>query len=116
MSKMDMFRIISGTDVDHVAITAPRGVHPALKSLALVLYGLRGVSMNKIAKMFGVSNVAVLKWVRQEGSQLKDPVPHAQSGIVMMDEMWHFVNGKKKKSGCGELLMVSRVVAARPPW
>lgn len=76
--------------------TAPRGVHPALKSLALVLYGLGGVSMNKIAKMLGVSNVAVLKWIRQEGSQLKDPVPHAESGIVMMDEMWHFVNGKKK--------------------
>ncbi len=48
--------------------TAPRGVHPALKSLALVLYGLGGVSMNKIAKMLGVSNVAVLKWIRQEGS------------------------------------------------
>ena len=76
--------------------TAPRGVHPALRSLALVLYGLGGVSMNKIAKMLGVSTVAVLKWIRQEGSQIKDPVPQTESGVVMMDEMWHFVNGKKK--------------------
>ena len=72
--------------------------------------------MNKIAKMLGVSNVAVLKRVRQEGRQINDPVPHAQSGIVMMDEIWHFVNGKKKKSGCGEPLMVSRVALWDGSW
>ena len=99
--------------------TAPRGVYPALKSLALVLYGLGGVFMNKIAKMLGVSNVAVLKWIRQEGNQLKDPVPRAESEIVMMDEMWHFVNGKKKSLGVASHpwchASPSRM-AAGPPW
>ena len=52
--------------------------------------------MNKIGKIFGVSNVAVLKWVRKEGEKIKAPSPQAQSGIVLLDELWHFVKGKKK--------------------
>ena len=76
--------------------TPKRGVAPAIKSLALVLYGLCGVSMNKISKILGVSNVAVLKWVRKEAETIKEPSSKAKSGIVMIDEMWHFVNGKKQ--------------------
>jgi transposase-like protein len=89
--------------------TARRGVPVALKSLALVLYGLCGVSMNKIGKMLGVSNVAVLKWVRKEAQGIKEPSPKADSGVVMIDEMWHYVSGKKTKYGCGAPLMAYRV-------
>lgn len=96
--------------------TPKTGVPAALKSLALVLYGLCGVSMNKISKIFSVSNVAVLKWVRKEGEKIKEPFPHAQSGIVMLDELWHFVNGKKKKSGSGGLLIVYHVALSDGNW
>ena len=96
--------------------TPKPGVPSALKSLALVLYGLCGVSMNKIGKIFGVSNVAVLKWVRKEGEKIKDLSPQAESGIVMMDEMWHFVNGKKKKCGSGEPLMAYHVALSDANW
>ena len=44
--------------------TKVRGVNPALKSFAIVLYGYCGVSMGNIARLFKVSTVAVLKWVR----------------------------------------------------
>ena len=40
------------------------GVHPALKSFAIVLYAYCGVSMGKIARLYKISTVAVLKWVR----------------------------------------------------
>lgn len=96
--------------------TPKPGVPAALKSLALVLYGLCGVSMNKIGKIFGVSNVAVLKWVRKEGEKIKAPSPQAQSSIVMLDELWHFVNGKKKKFGSGEPLMVYHVALSDGNW
>ena len=75
-----------------------------------------GVSMNKIAKMFGVSNVAVLKWVRKEAQLLEDPFPYAESNIVMIDEMWHFVNGKKRKFGSGAPLTGYRVVLSDGSW
>ena len=88
--------------------TAHRGVHSTLKSLGIVLYGMCGVSMGKIGKMFGVSTPAVLKWIRKEGANIDDPTPQVESGIVMLDEMWHFVDGKKTKFGSGGPSMVSR--------
>ena len=68
-----------------------------------------GVSMGRIGTLFGVSTVSVLRWVRAAGEAVSDPVPHAENGIVMLDEMWHFVNGKKTKSGSGEPLTGCRV-------
>ena len=92
--------------------TPPPGVDPALKSLAIVLYGMCGVSMNKIAKMVGVSTPAVLKWVRAAGAEAPKPEPKSDSRIVMIDEMWHFVNGKKKSFGSGEPWMGSPVACS----
>jgi transposase len=103
-----------------------RGVCTAFKQLALFLYGHCGVSMGNIAKIFGVTTVAVLKWIRAYGESLstqssanrntKD-TPHEKTEqrhdlpqkqvprVVMIDEMWHFVNGKKTLFGSGEPLM-----------
>ena len=96
--------------------TARRGVHPALKSLAVVLYAVCGVSLEKIGTLFGVSGVAVLKWVRSEADKLDDPKPQAQSGIVMLDEMWHYVNGKKTRFGSGGPLTAYRVALSDGCW
>jgi insertion element IS1 protein InsB len=74
-----------------------RGVDPALKAFAIVLYAFAGVSMGKIARLYKVSTVAVLKWVHAEGLATELPTAVAASDIVMIDEMWHFVNGKKNK-------------------
>ena len=92
--------------------TAPRGIHPAIKKLAILLYGLCGVSMTKIAKLFKVSDVAVLKWIRAEADKIADLKQHAESGIVMIDEMWHFVSGKKTKFGFGGPLTGSLVACS----
>ena len=78
-----------------------RGVDPALRALAIVLYAYAGASMGKIARLCGVSTVAVLKWVRAAGLAAGLPDPAAASDIVMIDGMWHFVNGKKTRFGSG---------------
>ena len=84
--------------------TPPRGKPPAMKALAVLLYGLGNVSQGMIAKLLGVSHVAVYKWVRAAGEDAPTPSATPSSGIVQIDEMWHFVNGKKtrpaKLAGC----------------
>ena len=81
--------------------TPPRGKPPAMKALAVLLYTLGDVSQGMIAKLLGVSHVAVYRWVRAAGEAAPAPSAEAAGGIVQIDEMWHFVNGKKTRFGCG---------------
>jgi len=76
--------------------TPPRGKPPAMKALAVLLYALGNVSQGMIAKLLGVSHVAVYKWVRAAGETTPGPSAAPSSGIVQIDEMWHFVDGKKQ--------------------
>ena len=96
--------------------TKARGVNPALKSFAIVLYGFCGVSMGNIARIFKVSTVAVLKWVRAAAAQVEPQHSKNSAEIVMIDEFWHFVNGKKTKHGYGEPLMGYRVTLLDGTW
>lgn len=96
--------------------TKRRGIHPALKSFAIVLYAYCGVSMGNIARLFRVSTVAVLKWVRTAALEVKPLNAVSESDIVMIDELWHFVNGKKTKYGSGEPLMGHRVDLLDGSW
>ncbi len=97
--------------------TARRGVDPAIKSFAVVLYAFCGVSMGNIARLFKVSTVAVLKWLRAAAVSVeKEPEVTSPPEIVMVDEFWLFVNGKKTRVGCGEPLMGSRVRLSESSW
>ena len=82
--------------------TPPRGKPPAMKALAVLLYALGNVSQGMIAKLLGVSHVAVYKWVRAAGETTPGPSAAPSSGIVQIDEMWHFVDGKKTRFGSGK--------------
>ena len=96
--------------------TKARGVHPAFKSFAIVLYGFCGVSMGNIGRLFKVSTVAVLKWVKAAAAQIDPPDQRGEPEVVMIDEFWHFVNGKKAVFGCGEPLMGYRVHLLDDSW
>ena len=76
--------------------TPPRGKPPATKAPAVPLYALGNVSQGMIAKLLGVSHVAVYKWVKAAGEDAPAPSATPSSGIVQIDEMWHFVDGKKQ--------------------
>lgn len=77
-----------------------RGVGPEKKRLAISLYA-SGLSLRRTGQFFGVSTVAVMKWVRQfADTECSKPVPASCSVIVMeVDEFWHFL--KKRNNGSG---------------
>ena len=83
-----------------------RGVNPIAKGLALFLYSYYGLSMSKIARLFTVSVVVVLKWIRKVAHDFpQNKMVFKSAEIIMLDEIWHFVNGKKRKYGSSEQLM-----------
>src|SRR3954471_21817455 len=76
--------------------TPARGKPPAMRALAVLLYALGSVSQGMIAKLLGVSHVAVYRWVRAAGEDAPAPAATPEDNIVQIDEMWHFVDGKKQ--------------------
>lgn len=87
-------------------MTPPRGKSPAIKALAVLLYGMGNMSFGSIGRILGVSDVSVLKWVRATASRLPEPVVPAETKIVMIDEMHHFVKKSQKNYGFGEPLIL----------
>lgn len=72
--------------------TTPRGKPAAVKREAVALY-CSGLSMNAIAKRFGVAAQSVLRWVRAHADRhCPRPVPEPGTAcVVEIDEVWHFV-------------------------
>ena len=56
-------------------MTPPRGKPPAMKALALLLYAMANVSFGSVARILGVSDVAVLNWVRDEARNFQSRQP-----------------------------------------
>jgi transposase len=71
------------------------------KSLAILLYGRGKASYGFIAKLFHVSSVVVMKWIKQEAERMPEPEIDGSIQEVSFDEMWNFVNKKKKSYGSG---------------
>lgn len=85
----------------NVPLTPGRGKPPAMKALAVLLYAMGNASQGMIARLLGVSHVAVYKWLRAEAEATPEPEARPSAGIVQIDEMWHFVEGKKTRFGSG---------------
>ena len=87
--------------------TPPRGKPPGMKALALMLYAMGNMSFCSIARLLGVSDVAVLKWVRNQARQLPEPAVTAETVIITLDAMWHFLKKRLKSSGFGARMTLS---------
>lgn len=83
-----------------------------MKALAVLLYGMGAMSFSGIGCLLGVSDVAVLKWVRAEASALPEPEVPASVVTVEVDEMGHFVKETLPGCGCG----VPMMWIAGEPW
>lgn len=81
--------------------TPVRGKPAAMKALAILLYGMGNMSFSMIGRLLGVSDVAVLKWVRAEASALPEPEVPAEVVTVEVDEMWHYLKKRLPNSGSG---------------
>ena len=76
-------------------MTPPRGKSPAVKALATLLYAMGNMSFCGIGRLLGVSDVAVLNWVRDAAASLPEPQIPADVKIVMVDEMHHFLKNQR---------------------
>ena len=86
--------------------TLPRGMPPAMKATAVLLY-LSGLSMNRTAKLLGVSTPSVMTWIEQLAkTYAQKPEPEGRAVVVELDEMWHFLKKSGTSSGCRRLGIV----------
>src|SRR6195952_527210 len=86
--------------------TPPRGMPLRVKVTAVLLY-LSGLSMNRTAKLLGVSTPSVMTWIEQFAEvYAQKPEPEGRAVVVELDEMWHFLKKSGTSSGSGRLGIV----------
>ena len=86
--------------------TPPRGM-PLRAKLAAVLLYLSGLSMNRTAKLLGVSTPRVMTWIEQLAkTYAQKPEPEGRAVVVELDEMGHFLKRRPTSSGSGRLGIV----------
>ena len=103
--------------------TPPRGLPLALKATAVLLY-VSGLSMNRTAKLLGVSTPTIQAWIEQFAKvYAQKPAPEGRAVVIELDEMWHYVKKSRTSSGSGRLGIVlqgdwwtgNAAVVTRPP-
>ena len=103
--------------------TLPRGKPLAMKATAVLLY-VSGLSMNRTAKLLGVSTPTIQAWLEQfAAAYAHKPEPEGRAVVIELDEMWHYLKKSQTRSGSGKLGIVlqgnwwtgSAAVVTRPP-
>ena len=62
-----------------------------LKVMAVLLY-VSGLSMNRTAKILGVSTPTVQDWLEQFAeAYAQKPEPQGRAVVIELDEMWHYL-------------------------
>ena len=88
--------------------TPPRGMPLRIKVTAVLLH-LSGLSMNRTAKLLGVSTPSLMAWIEQFAKVFaQKPEPEGRAVVVELDEMGHFRKKSPASSGCGRLGIVLR--------
>src|SRR3954451_18987915 len=79
--------------------TPPRGKPLALKVAAVLLY-VSGLSMNRTAKLLGVSTPTIQAWMEQFAqAYAQKPEPEGRAVVIERDERWHYL--KKVRAALG---------------
>ena len=103
--------------------TPPRGKPLALKAAAVLLY-VSGPSMNRTAKLRGVSTPTIPAWLEPfAAAYAQKPEPEGRAGVIEHDERGHYLKKSPNRSGSGKLGIVlqgsgwtgSAAVVTRPP-
>ena len=103
--------------------TPPRGMPLAMKAAAVLLY-VSGLSMNRTAKLLGVSTPTVMAWIERFAEvHAQKPEPEGRAVVIELDEMWHYLKKRPTSSGSGRLgivlqaewLIGSAAVVTPPP-
>ena len=79
-----------------------------MKAAAVLLY-VSGLSMNRTAKLLGVSTPTVQAWLEQfAAAYAQKPEPEGRAVVIELDEMWHYLKKSPRSSGSGRLGIVLR--------
>src|SRR5215218_5477453 len=71
--------------------TPPRGKPLALKAVAVVL-DVSGLSINRTAKLLGVSTPTIQAWLEQFAqAYAQKPEPEGRAVVIELDEVWHYL-------------------------
>jgi transposase-like protein len=96
--------------------TPPRGMPLRMKVEAVLLY-LSGVSMNRTARLLGVSTPTVQAWIERFAEvYARKPEPEGRAVVVELDEMWHYLKKRPTSSGSGRLGIVLRDGSSTGSW
>ena len=96
--------------------TPTRGKPLAMKAAAVLLY-VSGLSMNRTAKLLGVSTPTVQAWIERFAHvYAPKPEPEGRAVVVELDEMWHYLKKSRTSSGCGRLGIVLRDGSSTGSW
>src|SRR3954452_23597758 len=88
--------------------TPTRGKPLALKVAAVLLY-VSGLSMNRTAKLVGVSTPTIQAWLEQFAqAYAQKPEPEGRAVVIELEEMWHYLKKSRSRSGSGRLGIVRR--------
>ena len=86
--------------------TPARGKPLALKATAVLLY-VSGLSMNRMAKLLGVSTPTIQAWLEQfAAAYAHKPEPEGRAVVIELDERWHYLKKSQNRSGSGKLGIV----------
>src|SRR5206468_9905473 len=86
--------------------TPARGKPLALKAAA-VLLSISGLSMNRTAKLLGVSTPTIQAWLEQfAAAYAQKPKPEGRAVVIELDEMWHYLKKSPAPFGSGRLGIV----------
>ena len=77
--------------------TPARGKPLAMKVVAVLLY-VSGLSMNRTAKLLGVSTPTIQAWLEQfAAAYAQKPEPEGRAVVIELDEMWHYLKKTKPR-------------------
>jgi transposase-like protein len=79
----------------------------ALKALCVLLYSLGKGSYNMMGKLFNRNRSLIYRWIREAGINTEEPVIDGEISEIEFDEMWHFIQSKKRNFGSSKLLTVA---------
>jgi len=78
------------------------------KALSVILYSLGKASFGFLAKLFGVSRTTIYYWLCDIAATTEEPIITGDIQEIDFDEMWHFVQSKKRSSGSSKPWIIAR--------
>jgi transposase len=96
--------------------TPPRGNPLHIRLTAVLLY-VSGLSMNRTAKLLGVSTPTVMTWIEQFAKvYAQKPKPDGRAVVVELDDMWRALKKGPANMGSGRLGIALRDGSSTGSW